>query len=155
MIKTSKRIEEMSESLRRLQLENKRLTEASTSVSPISSLPAVSPSLEGDIGTSTADKVVIESLRVEVARLTNELSSASSSTSMGYTEDPQSLKNEDNEIQGFDKDNCENDNDLYVSPSQSPSSHQPVEVISMENDETRATSPSLLVCFLCFVYYHR
>ena len=127
MAKTSMRIEKMSESLARLQLENERLAAATTSK-------------EIQEANTVADAVVIESLKAEVTNLTAALKLTpnfivqNENLSADMSVDLQ-------KVHATDDSDC--DNHFYVSPSQSPTT-----IIRMEKDENRASSPSLMVSWI-------
>ena len=143
MVQTSKHIEKMDMSLARLGQENKRLMKVSNS-SVTTSTPSPSQKQsnfpeESQETTSVTDAVMVESLKAEVARLSVAL--ASSSSSQNYSENELSYPVAN--VHDLHMNEYGKDDNLYVSPSQSPSP-SPVEFISMEKDDIRAPSPSLM-----------
>ena len=130
MVKTSRQLEKMSESLTRLQLENERLSTASTINIP----PMSSPEMQN---TNIADAAIIESLKAEVTQLTAALNSSSTPAVPDENLSSKLAACNQNSL-ATNESECAND--FYISPSESPT-----RIIYMEKDENRATSPSLLV----------
>ena len=138
MAKTSMRIDKMSESLARLQLENERLAAAT-----IAEKSSTSPEIQ-DTNT-VADAVVIESLKAEVTKLTAALKLTpnfivqNENLSTNVSVDLQKVHT---------RDDSDCDNHFYVSPSQSPLPQSPTTIIRMEKDENRTSSPTLMVSWI-------